>query len=222
MIGGKTMGSIFISYRREDTQGQAGRLHDDLAARFGKDAVFMDVTNIEPGRDFREAIEQNVQQCDVLLTVIGKRWLDKSESGGRRIDDSQDYVRLETASALKRKIPVIPVLVQGAGMPAKDELPQDLKNLAFRNGVEISHTKWQSDVEVLISALGKHVGGAATNTITPLLSSARTGPSANPISATSSTSLFGRAHIWITGHPYWSIAIVLVVLTIIGAISENG
>jgi hypothetical protein len=152
------MRAIFISYRRDDAEGQAGRLFADLALHFGDDAVFMDVTGIEPGRDFRRAIDQHVASCGVLLAMIGRSWVDaKDDSGRRRLDDPMDFVRLETASALKRDIPVIPVLVQGARMPRADQLPPDLAELAYRNGVELTHSRWDSDVQVLIKALSPHV-----------------------------------------------------------------
>lgn len=152
------MRAIFISYRREDAEGQAGRLFNDLAEHFGEHSVFMDVAGIEPGRDFRRAIDEQVASCGVLLALIGKRWLDaKDESGRRRLDDPLDFVRLETASAMKRDIPVIPVLVQGASMPRAEQLPPDLAELAYRNGVELTHARWDSDVQVLIRALRPHM-----------------------------------------------------------------
>ena len=152
------MRAIFISYRRDDTEGYAGRLFHDLSERFGKDSVFMDVAGIEPGRDFRRVIEQQIASCGVLLAVIGKAWLTAGDAKGeRRLNDPHDFVRLETASALKRDIPVIPVLVQQAAMPRAEELPDDLKDLAFRNSVELSHARWDSDVELLVAALGHHV-----------------------------------------------------------------
>src|SRR5215204_3606026 len=153
------MRAIFISYRREDTEGQAGRLYDDLATQFGEDSVFMDVAGIEPGRDFRRAIDEQVASCGVLLALIGKRWLDAGdESGRRRLDDPTDFVRVETTSALRRDIPVIPVLVQGASMPRAEQLPPDMAELAYRNGVELSHARWDSDLQVLIRTLRPHVG----------------------------------------------------------------
>jgi hypothetical protein len=153
------MRAIFISYRREDAEGQAGRLFDDLAKQFGEQSVFMDVAGIEPGRDFRRAIDEQVASCGVLLALIGKRWLDaKDESGRRRLDDPMDFVRLETASAMKRAIPVIPVLVQGASMPRAEQLPPDLAELSYRNGVELTHARWDSDMQVLVKALRPHVG----------------------------------------------------------------
>ncbi len=152
------MRAIFISYRREDAEGQAGRLFNDLASEFGSDAVFMDVGGIEPGRDFRRIIDEHVASCGVLLAIIGKSWINAQDnSGRRRLDDPMDFVRLETASALKRDIPVIPVLVQGASMPRAEQLTPDLADLAFRNGVELTHARWESDVQVLIKALRPHV-----------------------------------------------------------------
>lgn len=152
------MRAVFISYRREDAEGQAGRLFDDLTTQFGADSVFMDVAGIEPGRDFRRAIDEQVATCGVLLAVIGKNWLDAAdEQGRRRLDDPLDFVRLETASALKRDITVIPVLVRGAVMPRPEQLPPDLKELAYRNAVELTHARWDSDVQVLIKALRPHV-----------------------------------------------------------------
>jgi hypothetical protein len=152
------MRAIFISYRREDAEGQAGRLFDDLARNFGEDSVFMDVAGIEPGRDFRRVIDEHVASCGVLLAMIGKSWIDaKDDSGRRRLDDPMDFVRLETASALKRDIPVVPVLVHGARMPRAEQLPEDLAELAYRNGVEVTHARWDSDVQVLIKALSPYV-----------------------------------------------------------------
>ena len=148
------MGAIFLSYRREDSEGQAGRLYDDLVAVFGPDSVFMDVAAIQPGRDFRKSIDQSLNSCGVFLSLIGKSWLTaKDTSGQRRLDDPADFVRIETGAALKRDIPVIPVLVQGASAPKPDQLPDDLKELAFRNAVELTHARWDSDIQVLIKAL---------------------------------------------------------------------
>lgn len=152
------MRSIFLSYRRDDSEGEAGRLFDDLVGHFGQDSVFMDVAAIEPGRDFRKAIDESVATCGVLLAVIGREWTEaRNEAGQRRLDDPFDFVRLETASALKRDIPVIPVLVHGAKMPRSDQLPDGLKELAFRNGVELTHARWNSDLQLLIKALRAHV-----------------------------------------------------------------
>jgi len=156
------MRAIFISYRRDDTEGQAGRLFKDLSEAFGEDAVFMDVTAIQPGVDFRKAIEEHIASCGVVLTLIGRDWLAPDSAGRRRIDDANDFVRLETASALRRDIPVIPVLVKGAHVPRPEELPDDLRDLAFRNAVEISHARWDSDVQLLVNALRPILNVAAS------------------------------------------------------------
>jgi hypothetical protein len=110
----RMIGQIFISYRREDSEWSAGRLGDRLKAHFGQDRIFVDVGTIEPGMDFVEAIERSVGSCDVLIAVIGKRWLISSDEEGRhRLDNPEDSVRIEIVTALKRGIRVIPVLVDG-------------------------------------------------------------------------------------------------------------
>jgi hypothetical protein len=116
--------------------------------------VFMDVNAIQPGRDFRKAIDDSIRECSVLLAIVGREWLEsKDTSGRRRLADETDFVRLEIASALRRDIPVIPVLVRGARMPQAEQLPADLRELAYRNAVELTHARWKSDVQVLIQAL---------------------------------------------------------------------
>lgn len=118
----------------------------------------MDVSGIEPGRDFRKAIDQSVATCSVLLAMIGQEWLNCRDSQGtRRLDDANDFVRIELASALRRDIPVVPVLVRSAKMPRAEQLPDDLKELAYRNAVELTHARWKSDVQVLLQALGPHL-----------------------------------------------------------------
>jgi hypothetical protein len=156
---GKIQGrAIFISYRRDDSEGEAGRLFDDLVRAYGDSSVFMDVAGIQPGLDFRKAIDANVSGCGVLLAVIGPTWATVTGSdGARRLDNPSDYVRLEIATALARNIPVIPVLVHDAHMPALDLLPDDLKDLRYRNSVELTHARWNSDVALLIGALKSYV-----------------------------------------------------------------
>jgi hypothetical protein len=124
----------------------------------------MDVAAIEPGRDFRKAIDQSVAACTVLLAVIGREWLESTDAAGsRRLDDPNDFVRIELASALRRDIPVVPVLVRGAKMPQADQLPGDLKDLAYRNAVELTHARWKSDVQVLIHALRPYMDAPNAN-----------------------------------------------------------
>jgi TonB family protein len=156
------LSGIFVSYRRSDSQGEAGRLFDDLVKNFGEDTVFMDVAAIEAGRDFRKAIEEGVTKCGVLLVVIGLEWVEaKDEHGARRLNDPADFVRIETASALKRDIPVIPVLVRGAKMPTAEQLPEELKELAFRNCIELTHARWKSDIQLLVEALHRLLGNSS-------------------------------------------------------------
>lgn len=155
------LGPIFISYRRSDSAGESGRLSDELSARFGAHQVFMDVDAIQPGRDFRKAIRENVGGCSVLLAIIGPEWAEtKTVAGGRRLDDENDYVRLELATALRRDIPVVPVLIRGAQMPRVDQLPEEIRELSYRNSVELTHARWKSDVQVLIQALAPHLKSA--------------------------------------------------------------
>jgi TIR domain len=159
--GRSALPSIFINYRRHDSEGEAGRLFDELSARFGEDSVFMDVAAIEPGRDFRKAIDSSVATCSVLLAIIGLDWLDTRDTQQRRrLEDVSDFVRIELASALRRDIPVVPILVRGARMPHPEQLPDDLKELAYRNAVELTHARWKSDVQVLIRALEPYMHAA--------------------------------------------------------------
>ena len=154
---GRRMPGIFISYRRDDSAGFAGRLADDLVEIFGRDLVFMDVTGIEPGTDFRHAIAEKVGDCDTVLAVIGKEWMGQATDGHARVADPSDFVRLEVAAALERGVPVIPVLVDDAAMPAARDLPKDLEPLAWRNAVELRHSRWDADLQVLVAALEKRL-----------------------------------------------------------------
>jgi TPR repeat protein len=155
-------GQIFISYRRDDASHPAGRLYDRLSAHFTQSQIFIDVDNIPPGIDFVEVIEQSVGSCNVLVAVIGKRWLSSAdEEGRRRLDNPEDFVRLEIATALKRGIRVIPVLVDGASMPRSGELPDDLKSLVRRQALTVSHERFRADAERLIGAVEQVLESAA-------------------------------------------------------------
>jgi len=132
------MAQIFISYRRLDSGYLASALSDKLQEHFGPNSVFFDIDNIPLGVDFREYIGNAVGQCDVLLVIIGDQWMGPVDGQGkRRIDDPSDYVRIEIESALKRNIPVIPVLVEEATMPSAANLPPSIESMAFRNAAEI-------------------------------------------------------------------------------------
>src|SRR4051812_21225570 len=132
------MPDIFISYRRGDSAGHAGRLYDGLLSRFGDGNVFIDVDAIAPGVDFVERIRDAVASCDVILVLIGEDWISMSGADGtRRIDDPGDFVRLEIDAALERGIPIVPVLVEGARMPGPQELPENIAGLARQNAIEL-------------------------------------------------------------------------------------
>lgn len=148
------MPGVFISYRREDSSGFAGRLADDLSEVFGPESIFMDVTGIAPGIDFRKTIEQKVGECAAAVVVIGPSWIGDAD-GAARLQNPTDFVRLEVAAALARDIQVIPVLVDGATMPAAGELPPDVEPIVWRNAVELRHSRWDADLQVLIGALEK-------------------------------------------------------------------
>ncbi len=151
------MQGVFVSYRRQDSQSAAGRLSDHLKEHLDGVPIFRDVETIEPGVDFVEAIERALKSCGVVLAVIGPRWIDAQDSdGNRRLDDAGDFTRLEIATALKRgDVRVIPVLVEGAEMPATDRLPDDLEALARRNAIELTDKRWDFDVSQLVDTLRK-------------------------------------------------------------------
>jgi hypothetical protein len=146
--------TVLISYRRDDTAGHAGRIYDRLATALGSSTLFMDIEGIGAGHDFTRDIRSAVESCQVLVAVIGREWLDiRDDQGQRRLDDPNDWVRLEVATALQRDIVVIPVLVEGARMPRDRDLPPDLAPLAKRQALEISDTRFNGDVERLVTAI---------------------------------------------------------------------
>ena len=143
---------IFISYRRSDSQGVTGRIHDRLRSEF--ENVYVDVDSIGFGEDFFVAIEEALGLSDVLLAVIGMNWLDASDARGRRIDNPDDLVRHEIRTALAKGIRVIPILVNGASMPRSSDLPKDIDSLARRNAFVIRHESFHADTDRLIKAIG--------------------------------------------------------------------
>jgi hypothetical protein len=150
------MPKIFLSYRRQDSIGVSGRIGDRLRAHFGNDAVFMDIDSIPFGEDFREHIDAAVGQCDVVLAVIGTKWTGET-SQERRIDDPRDFVRIELESALNRKIPLIPILIDHAIMPGEADLPPSLPKLAYRNAIEIDQGRdFHPHVDRLIRGIEFH------------------------------------------------------------------
>lgn len=157
---------IFISYRRSDCQSQANGLNDGLRHRLPDARVFMDIDSIPIGADFEEHIRGEIEQCHVALILIGDNWLDaRPGSDVRRLDEANDFVRLEVESALAAKhLRVIPVLVEGATMPTSDELPESIQRLARLNAFEMSDQRWSTDIERLTEQLRQLTGTAPTPT----------------------------------------------------------
>ena len=151
--------SVFISYRRADTAGHVGRLHDHLAVipamRAG--GIFRDIDSIQVGDDFVRAMRLAVEFADVVLAVIGSDWLSAGRGRRRRLDNPSDPVRVELITAFKTGIPVIPVLVRGAIMPVKTELPAALRWLPTTNAIEVSDVRFAYDVERLVSVIRQTV-----------------------------------------------------------------
>jgi hypothetical protein len=147
------MMKVFLSYRRDDTGGRSGRLFDVLAAKYGPRNVFQDVTSAAPGRDFVAALDSAIAGSDAVLVVIGPQWLSRTTDGVRRIDQPDDFVRIEVGEALAADIAVVPVLVDGGVLPAVDELPAEIAGLVRRQAVQISDETWHQDVDALIRRL---------------------------------------------------------------------
>jgi hypothetical protein len=160
------LSKVFISYRREDTPGHAGRLYDRLQQEFGADNVFIDVDTLLPGDDFIDAIGETLNKCDLMIALIGPRWLTATDDHGNpRLDDQSDFVRVEIQTALERRIRTVPVLVDRASMPLEEQLPEPLRPLARRQAIELTDTRWASDVGALVEKVKR---------------TARAGPAAPP------------------------------------------
>jgi formylglycine-generating enzyme required for sulfatase activity len=154
--------NVFVSYRREDSLHQAGRLYDRLVAHFGPGRVFKDVDAIPLGADFREVLTERVAGCDVFIAVIGDTWLSiAGKRGHRRLDDPGDFVRIEIEAALSRRIPIIPVLVGHSSFPQAEELPETLQSLSFRHGLPVRpDPDFHNDMDRLIRGIEKAVSAA--------------------------------------------------------------
>jgi len=144
---------VFLSYRRDDAAGHAGRLADTLASRFGSQSVFIDVDSIEPGADFVAALTGALDRCRVMLVVVGSRWVDAEVGGRPRLDDPDDFVRMELEIALRRGLRVVPVLLGGATMPPRERLPSALAAFARCNAFEVSDRAWTESSRVLLDLI---------------------------------------------------------------------
>jgi hypothetical protein len=149
---------IFINYRRADSDATAGRLHDALGNAFGFENLFMDVDNIPPGIDFVDVLAKQVSACDIFLAVIGPNWLNaKDEIGNRRLENPNDYVAVEIAAALRRNIPVVPLLVDGTRIPLAHQLPDSIRPLARRHAVEVRTAQFRRDVQALTDEIRRAI-----------------------------------------------------------------
>jgi hypothetical protein len=199
---------VFISYRREDSAAYAGRLYDAMVAQFGEHNVFMDL-DLAPGVDFVERITGAVSACQVLIEVIGPTWTTvKNDEGEVRIADPEDFVRLELEIALKRpEVTVIPVLVAGAQMPDRRDLPPELGAIARRNALELSDKRWRYDIGQLVTALEELLAETTTVHVAPRrgddAATSGAAPDATPTDRAQTptrTDDRGRAGEWLRGH----------------------
>jgi TIR domain len=228
---------VFISYRRQDSAAYAGRLYDAMVARFGERNVFMDL-DMAPGVDFVERITGAVSACQVLIEVIGPTWATVKDDEGRlRIADPEDFVRLELEIALKRpEVTVIPVLVSGAQMPDRGDLPPELAAIARRNALELSDRRWRYDVGQLISTLEELLAETTPVHVAPPTADAAAAAEASPEAASTGRAQIpaatrdrGRAGEWLRGHGRLlagvaAVAVLGIVLAIValGGGSEGG
>lgn len=152
------MAKIFICYRREDSAYPAHQIYRDLSDHFGSESVIFDVDTIPIGTDFREYLNNQVGECDILLAIIGDQWIEILK---QRLSDPKDFVRIEIQAALERDIPVVPVLVGKALMPSEENLPPELAGLSYRNATEVrAGTDLQTHVKRLIEGLDRLLAGS--------------------------------------------------------------
>ena len=163
------MPTIILSYRRDDTGSIAGRIFDRLVGHYGSDQVFMDIDSIPFGLDFREHIQESLKRCDVLLAIVGRNWAAPDQKGGLRINDESDWVRIEVEAALAKKIPVIPVLIDGAELPSPASLPEGLRNLVFRQAAPVdSGRDFHPHMDRLIKAMDQLLDSKPATKAKPL------------------------------------------------------
>jgi hypothetical protein len=194
-------GRVFISYRRDDSRADSGRLYDRLATHF-PGRVFRDVGSIEPGVEWDEAIAHVLSQSDACIVVIGKDWLNITNAAGiRRLDIASDTVRQEIAAVLKRQMRVFPVLVGGAKMPAEEDLPPDLQALCRRNAIELPEQHWDEAVQKLIKALETAFAPSVAQPVTPTSPPPTRQTWIWPVSGILAVVLVGALYLWLKPSP---------------------
>ena len=203
------MSKILISYRRDDSADVTGRIYDRLIQRFGQGAVFKDVDSMPLGVDFRIYLDEQVAKCEVFLAVIGRGWMGAKDATGKsRLEDPQDFVRIEIESALQRKIPVIPVLVSGASIPPAERLPISIHDLSYRNGIPFRpNPDFHRDMDRLIEYLKQQIQGLTEHRkepVCPLVEPRGTEDPADMVKVPKGPFLYGgkRVHEMIN-HDYW-------------------
>ncbi len=178
------MPRIFISYRRSDSAAASGRIYDRLCMAFGEKAIFKDVDVIPPGANYPSLLNEAIARCDVLLAIIGSQWLTTVESNGqRRLDNPDDFVRIEIEAGLKRDdVLVIPVLVDAAAMPSTIDLPESLRQLTYRNAAIVRHDPdFNHDIARLITTIRDYYPPTDEDLQASLLpQSTRIAPSSKP------------------------------------------
>ena len=157
------MPKICLSYRRSESAAITGRIFDRLASRYGNDSVFLDIESIPYGKDFHQHIQDVLRQVDVLVAVVGPKWLGPQEGAIDRIHDEKDPIRIEVQTALYERVFVIPVLVEGATMPTETQVPEPLREFTYRHAVRVDSTlDFHAHVDRLIKSIDAHVGNGAS------------------------------------------------------------
>ncbi len=186
---------IFISYRRDDSRHVAGRLADDLASAFGAESIFRDIEGISLGLDFTQALDTALASCSVMLVLIGPNWLTiQNAQGQRRLDLPEDWIRQEIATALRRNVRVVPVLIEGTPLPQVSDLPDDLKPLVRRQSMDLSDARWRGDLQRLIDTLAR-VPGLRLQSTDSSRGAASAAPAQAPLQAQAAKS--SRKQLWL-------------------------
>lgn len=156
---------IFISYRRDDCATFADRIHECLVRSCKRDTFFRDIDSIHLGENFRRRLHQELARCDLLLAIVGQRWISVQDSGGRRrLEDDNDFVRLEIEMAIQRNIPLIPLLIDGTPMPTTSELPASIAEFTYQNAAVVRRDPdFANDMRRLVMSLDQYRAPSGTS-----------------------------------------------------------
>lgn len=145
---------VFICYRRSDSQDFVDRLSEHLSKMIPQENIFVDIKSIPIGFDFRDIIQETIEESHIVLAIIGNNWLEEIKNR-EKVD--KDYVRVEIQKALETDTPLVPVLINGANMPNSSELPESIRGLGFMHSFEIDRKRFETDVELLSEQIYKSV-----------------------------------------------------------------